>query len=152
MILTAKECFSVMEDRDYLTIVLFILFCLSVAGIYTGTFSRMDAGLFLMAAFLARFFFIYRKERLFESFSKEIIIRMDKERATPEFKTGNLSLLLEKEFRGVSKSVKNMCIRKFVEEMEIDLGPDGNYMFYPTRVYDQPGKDRRHRKIGVAAG
>jgi hypothetical protein len=147
MILTAEECISVMKDRDYATLLLLVLFCLSLLGIYANIFTQRDAGLLLLAAFLSRFFFIYRTERLFDMLSKELTTRMDQERARPDFTTGNLSLILKKEFAGISKSVKTKCLNKLVEEMEIDLGPEGNYTFYPTKVYNQPGKDRRRKKI-----
>jgi hypothetical protein len=105
-----------------------------------------DAGLFILATFLARFFFIYRAERLFDGLSRELKIKMETERAKTGFTTGNLSLILEKEFPKVLKSVKEKCLKQLAGEMEIDLGPEGNYMFYPTKVYKQPGKDRRFRK------
>ena len=147
MILTAEECISVIKDRDYATALLLILFCLSLIGIYTDIFTQRDAGLLLLAAFLSRFFFVYRTERLFDTLSRELTIRMDQERARPGFTSGNLSSILKKEFAGIANLVKIKCLKKLVEEMEIDLGPDGNYMFYPTKVYNQPGKDRRRKKI-----
>ena len=89
---------------------------------------------------------IYRAERLFDGLSRELKIKMETERAKTGFTTGNLSLILEKEFPKVLKSVKEKCLKQLAGEMEIDLGPEGNYMFYPTKVYKQPGKDRRFRK------
>jgi hypothetical protein len=147
MIVTAKEFFSITEDRDYATIFMLLLFCLSLSGIYMNIFGARDAGLLLLATFLARFFFIYRNERLFDSLSSELTRRMDTERAKPGFTAGNLSLILEKEYSSVSRGVKMQCLKKYVNEMEIELSPDGNYVFYPSRVYNQPGKDRRRRKF-----
>ena len=147
MIITAKECFSIFEDKDYVTIVLFIFFCLSVAGIYLDFFTLRDAGLFILATLLARFFSIYRTERLFDGLLRELKIRMENERAKPDFVNGNLSLILDRDFSKVPSTVRSKCLRQLAGEMEIDLGQDGTYAFYPSKVYNQPGKDRRRRKI-----
>jgi hypothetical protein len=146
MIISAKECFSVVKDRDYLTIIFLLVFCLSLLGVTFNIFSLRDSGLFLMASILSRLLFIYRAELIFDSLSRRLSERMDAERTKPEFENGNLSLILETEFPKIAKSIKMKCIKKLENEIEVDLSPTGDYTFYLTKVYKQPGKDRRRRQ------
>lgn len=136
--LSAKEYFSVMKDRDYITILFLICFCLSFLGIALHIFSYRDAGLFFMTVLLSRLLFIYKAEAMLDSVSKTLMKKMDEERARPGFENGNLSSILDSEFPRLSGDVRMKCIKKFVDSNEIELGPAGDYTFYSKKIYRRP--------------
>jgi|GEM_PF-5504810 len=143
MIISAKDFFSVIQDRNYLTILFSLLFCLSVAGVALGYLSKEEAALLLLAAILSRLLFICRADVLFESLSVKLAERMEDERAKPGFRNGNLSSILDSEFSKTPETIKIKCLKKLESDMDVDRNSAGDYIFYPTKVYDQPGKDRR---------
>jgi hypothetical protein len=145
MIISTKEFFSALKDRDYLSIIFFLVFCLSLAGVFMNYLSPQDSILLLIAAVLSRLMFVYRADTIFDNLSGRLLERMDEERAKPGFRTGNLSQILEAEFPKISNTIKMKCINKLEADMDVDLNTSGDYIFYPTKVYNQPGKDRRRK-------
>jgi hypothetical protein len=146
MIISAKDFFSVIQDRDYLTVFFLLVFCLSVAGVSMGHLSMQESALLLLAVILSRLLFIFRADMMLESLSARLIERMDAERAKPNFRDGNLSAILDSEFAKIAGTVKIKCLEKLESDMDVDRNSAGDYIFYPTKVYDQPGKDRRRTR------
>jgi hypothetical protein len=163
MIVAAKQFFSVVRDRDYLTIVFFLIFCISLLGVTVNIFSAgdsgllvtasfnmfnlRDSGLLLMATILCRLLYIYRSDTVFDNLSVRLRERMNQERDKPGFIQGNLSEIME-EFPKIDRNIKMKCLRNLEDDMEVELNSSGDYVFYPAKVFNQPGKDRRRgRKI-----
>ncbi len=147
MIISVKEYFSLIRDRDYLSILCFLVFLLSLLGVAFKMLSIRDTGLFAMTFILSRLLFAYRTEVAYDTLSEQLSGIMDKERKRAGFESGNLSLLLEKELPGINKAAKNKYMQELESEMEVELSPAGHYIFYPNKVYKQPGKDRRRRQF-----
>ncbi len=124
-----------MKDRDYLTIVFLIVFCLSFLGIGLHIFSYRDAGLFFMAVLLSRLLFIYKAEVTLDSVTKIVQKKMDEERALPGFENGNLRAILDAEFPKITADVRMKCIRKFEDNNEIELTTAGDYTFYSKKIF-----------------
>jgi hypothetical protein len=143
MIISTSEFFAIGRDRDYLSIIFILVFCLSIGGVALDYLSPRDSIMLLIAAVLSRLLFVYRADTIFDNLSGQLLDRMAEERAKPGFINGNLSAMLESEFPKVSRNIKMKVIKKLEADMEVDKNPSGDYIFYLTKVYDQPGKDRR---------
>jgi hypothetical protein len=159
MIVASKEFFSIVKDRDYLTMVFCLIFCFSLLGFTINIFSSgdsgflvmasinifnlRDSGLLLMATILCRLLYIYRASTMFDNFSSLLYERMNYERDKPGFINGNLTKIMENEFPRIDNCIKMKCMKKLEDEMELDMSPSGDYIFYPAKVFFQPGKDRR---------
>jgi hypothetical protein len=148
MIISTKDFFSALKDRDYLSILFFLVFCLSIAGAFLNYLNPQDSILLLIATVLCRLLFIYRADTIFDNLSGRLIERMDEERAKPGFRNGNLSQILESEFPKISSTIKTKCLNKLEADMDVDINNSGDYIFYLTKVYNQPGKDRRKQRSG----
>jgi hypothetical protein len=69
MIISAKEYFSLIRDRDYISILTLLTFLLSIVGAAVNFISIRDTGLFLMTFILSRLLFAYRMEIAYDTLS-----------------------------------------------------------------------------------
>jgi len=143
MIAAAKEFFSVLRDRDFLSIGAFLIFFLSLFGAVFGVCSIRDAGLFMMTFILSRLLFIYRTELLVDSMSEKLLDRINAERSKPGFENGNLSHILSAEFPRIAAIIKQKCLKELEKEMELILSPAGDYTFQSPKAYRQAAKAPR---------
>jgi hypothetical protein len=141
MILAVKEYLAIFRDRDYLTILILLIFCLSFIGVVYNIFSIRDSGLFLMTAVLSRFLSILRLELASDSLMDQLLDRIYAERSTPGFTNGNLSRILNSEFPKFGNKVKMKCMRELQKDMEVEMNPAGEYTFYAKKVFKAPVKD-----------
>ena len=136
--LSTKECLSVVQDRDYLTMLFLIIFCLSLLGISIHIFTYRDAGLFFMTFLLSRLLFIYRTDLKCDSVLKPLIQMMDEARARPGFEKGDPSSLIDASFPGINQSVRSKCLRKLLDSGEVELIREGDYAFYARKAFKRP--------------
>jgi hypothetical protein len=126
MKLTLSEWVAVMRDKNYLSLALLLCFCFSFLGIKFWILDYSAPVLFMIAAFLSRLWFLYKRERVEEdrifNKTKTEIIEWKKQlqkNIFNEIMSKSISLIsLKKRYPHIEEKVLKNIFKRLIEDKD----------------------------------